>query len=155
METPVKLSVEEYMEREAQSEYKSEYHAGEIVAMAGASRNHNIVVVNLLKKLALCLEDKNCITLPSDMLLKLPVCEKYVYPDIVIVCGEEKYEKYKGIDVLLNPTIIIEVLSISTAHYDSHEKLECYLTLESLQEYWLVDSEKVSVKSYKRQSNND
>ncbi|MCS6795372.1 MAG: Uma2 family endonuclease [Raineya sp.] len=77
------------------------------------------------------------------------------FTDIVMVCGEEKYEKYKGIDVLLNPTIIIEVLSVSTAHYDSHEKLECYLTLESLQEYWLVDSEKVSVKSYKRQSNND
>ncbi|MFN3315639.1 MAG: Uma2 family endonuclease [Raineya sp.] len=150
-----KISVKEYLEQEAKAEYKSEYHAGEIKAMAGASRNHNVLVANLLKKIGLCLENKNCLVFPSDMLVKLPFCDKYVYPDLIIACGEEKYEKHHGLDVLLNPTIVIEVLSESTANYDSNEKMECYFTLESLQEYWLADSERISVKGYKRLPNND
>jgi Uma2 family endonuclease len=155
MSTLTKISPKEYLEQEAKNEYKSEYHAGEVVAMAGASRNHNVIVANLLKKLGLCLEDKSCLIFPSDMLVKLPSCEKYVYPDVIIVCQEERYEKQRGLDVLLNPTIIIEVLSETTAHYDSNEKMECYFTLDSLQEYWLVDSEKIAIRSYKRQSNDD
>ena len=155
METLVKISVEEYLEQEAKNEHKSEYHAGEVVAMAGAQENHNLIVANLLGELYLCLKHKDCKLYPSDMLVKLAICEKYAYPDIAIVCGERALDKHRGLDVLLNPTIIIEVLSESTAHYDSNEKMECYFTLESLQEYWLVDSEKVAIRSYKRQSNND
>ncbi|GAB4131455.1 MAG: Uma2 family endonuclease [Raineya sp.] len=155
METLVKISIEEYLEQEAKAQHKSEYHAGEVVAMAGASRNHNVIVINLIKLLILCIDEDSCSILANDMLVKLPACEKYVYPDVVIVCQEEKYEKHRGLDILLNPTIVIEVLSESTAHYDSNEKMECYFTLPSLQEYWLVDSEKVSIKSYKRQNNND
>jgi len=155
METLVKISPQEYFEQLAKSEVKLEYHAGEVVAMAGASENHNLIVVNLINELANCLKYKNCKVYPSDMLLKLPICEKYVFPDITIVCGEVQKEKHRGLDVLLNPTIIVEVLSASTVAYDSHEKMERYFTLESLQEYWLVDSESVSVKSYKRTTEND
>ena len=155
METLVKISVEEYLEQEAKNEHKSEYHAGEVVAMAGAQENHNLIVANLIMEVGICLKYKQCKLYPSDMLVKLAICEKFVYPDIVVVCGERLLEKHKGLDVLLNPTIIIEVLSESTAHYDSSEKMECYFTLDSLQEYWLVDSEKISIKSYKRQSNDD
>jgi len=155
METLVKISPQEYFEQLAKSEVKLEYHAGEIVAMAGASKNHNLLVANILGELYPCLKHKDCVLLPSDILIKLPVCEKYVFPDIAIVCKEAKYEKSRGLDVLLNPTIIIEVLSASTSAYDSNEKMECYFTLESLQEYWLVDSESVSVKSYKRNPEND
>ena len=155
METLVKISVEEYLEQEAKNEHKSEYHAGEVVAMAGASFLHNAIVANLITILNNCLKDENCFALPSDILVKLPICEKFVYPDIVVVCGERLLEKHKGLDALLNPTIIIEVFSESTAHYDSNEKMECYFTLDSLQEYWLVDSEKVAIRSYKRQSNED
>jgi len=155
METLVKISPQEYFEQLAKSEVKLEYHAGEIVAMAGASKNHNLLVANILGELYACFKYKNCVLLPSDILIKLAVCEKYVFPDVTIVCENAKYEKQKGLDVLLNPTIIIEVLSASTAAYDSHEKMECYFTLESLQEYWLVDSESVSVKSYKRTAEND
>jgi len=155
METLVKISPQEYFEQLAKSEVKLEYHAGEVVAMAGASENHNLIVVNLINELANCLKYKNCKVYPSDMLLKLPICEKYVYPDITIICSKVQKEKYRGLDVLLNPTIVIEVLSMSTAAKDSNEKMECYFILESLQEYWLVDSESVSVKSYKRNPEND
>jgi Uma2 family endonuclease len=155
METLVKISPQEYFEQLAKSEVKLEYHAGEVVAMAGASRNHNILVSNFIFELNNCLRYKKCSIFPSDMLVKLSKCKKYVFPDVTIVCEEEKYEKCKGLDVLLNPTIIIEVLSTSTSAYDSNEKMECYFTLESLQEYWLVDSESVSVKSYKRTTEND
>ena len=155
METLVKILPQEYFEQLAKSEVKLEYHAGEVVAMAGASENHNLIVVNLINELANCLKYKNCKVYPSDMLLKLPICEKYVYPDITIIYSKVQKEKYRGLDVLLNPTIVIEVLSESTAAKDSYEKMECYFTLESLQEYWLVDSESVSVKSYKRNPEND
>ncbi|MFN3317053.1 MAG: Uma2 family endonuclease, partial [Raineya sp.] len=128
MELLTKISVEEYLEQEAKAEHKSEYHAGETKAMAGASRNHNVLVANIITILNNCLKEKSCLVLPSDMLVKLPDCEKYVYPDLIIVCGEEKYEKHRGLDVLLNPTIVIEVLSESTANYDSNEKMECYFT---------------------------
>ncbi|PKQ70588.1 Uma2 family endonuclease [Raineya orbicola] len=155
METLVKISVEEYLEQEARNQHKSEYHAGEVIAMAGASLKHNVIVANVITILSNCTKEKNCIVLPSDILVKLSTCERYVYPDVVLVCGEQHLEIYKGIEVLLNPTIIIEVLSESTAHYDAHEKMECYFALESLKEYWLVDSEKVAIRGYKRQNEND
>ncbi|MFN3317052.1 MAG: Uma2 family endonuclease [Raineya sp.] len=155
MELLTKISVEEYLEQEAKAEYKSEYHAGETKAMAGAQENHNLIAANVLGELYVCLKPKGCKLYPSDMLVKLPICEKYVYPDVVVVCGERLLEKHHGLDVLLNPTIVIEVLSESTANYDSNEKMECYFTLESLQEYWLVDSERIAVKGYKRLPNND
>jgi Uma2 family endonuclease len=156
MEILTKISVEEYLEQEAKNPYKSEYHAGEVIAMAGATENHNLIQMNLYGELYMCLKYKEaCKLYPSDMLVKIPTCEKYVYPDFVIVCGERFLEKRKGLDVLLNPTIIIEVLSVSTAHYDAHEKMECYFTLESLKEYWLIDSEKIAIKGYKKQNEND
>ncbi|WP_448529524.1 Uma2 family endonuclease [Raineya sp.] len=155
METLTKISVEEYLEQEAKNHYKSEYHAGEVIAMAGASLTHNVIVANTITILNNCIKEKNCIVLPSDMLVKLSACEKYVYPDIVLLCGEQQIEKHKGLDVLLNPTVIVEVLSVSTAHYDAHEKMECYFTLESLKEYWLIDSEKIAIKGYKKQNEND
>jgi Uma2 family endonuclease len=157
MKIITKISVEEYLQNEAQAEVKSEYHNGEVVAMAGAQLSHNIVVSNLIRYLGNCLDGKNCLVLPSDMLLHLPDCEKFVYPDVMIVCGEVQLDKAKrqGLDVLLNPTVIIEVLSESTADYDRTEKLHCYLMLNSLQQYVLVDSEKVHISTYTRTTEND
>ena len=156
METLTKVSEDEYLLLESTATFKSEYYAGEIVAMAGAQRNHNIIVANLISALGTCLEDKKGVVYPSNMLLRLPECEKYVYPDITISCEEEEeVDVRKGLDVLLNPTILIEVTSKTTATYDKTEKLSCYLTLESLQEYWLIDSEKPEIMSYKRTLEND
>ncbi|TAE72470.1 MAG: Uma2 family endonuclease [Bacteroidetes bacterium] len=100
------ISEEEYLTREAKADFKSEYHQGEVLMMAGASLYHNRIVSNLIGELYTCLKNKKCEVLPSDMLLKLPACKKYVYPDITIVCEEIQLdeEKKQGLDVLLNPS---------------------------------------------------
>lgn len=153
MQTITKISVEEYFQQEVQAEYKSEYHNGEVVAMAGASKNHNIIVSNLLFLMNRCLWDKGCQVYPSDMLLKLEKCNKYVYPDMMIVCKDEQNEEHQGLGVLLNPVVIIEVLSPSISKYDQSEKMRCYLELESLVQYVMVDSESVNISSYRRDRN--
>jgi Uma2 family endonuclease len=157
MEILNKISVEEYLANEAQAPHKSEYHEGEVVAMAGAQLAHNLIVSNLIRHLGNCLADKECVVLPSDMLLKVPKCEKYVYPDVMIVCREIAIDeiKYTGLEVLLNPTVIIEVLSESTAAYDQSEKMRCYFTLPSLQQYVMVHSEKIDINTYTRTPEND
>lgn len=150
-----KVSVEEYLIQEQNAEYKSEYHDGKVVAMAGASRIHNIIVSNLLFLLKRCFWDTDCQVYPSDMLLHLDKCKRYVYPDVMIVCENEQTEKHQGLDVLLNPKIIIEVFSESTSSYDLNEKMKCYLELSSLEEYIMVDSESLSVFSYSRNNEYD
>lgn len=151
------ISPEEYLVQEAQATHKSEYHAGEIVAMAGAQTAHNRIVASISGELYICLKHGNCELFPSDMLLALPECEKFVYPDLMIVCEEPNIERHekRGLDVLHNPAVIIEVLSESTASYDRTEKMDCYLKLSSLKQYVLVDSERVSVKTYTRTPEND
>jgi Uma2 family endonuclease len=125
--------------------------------MAGAQLAHNQIVANLIGELFSCLKLKNCQVLASDMLLKLPECNKYVYPDITIVCETIQLDeaKQQGLDVLLNPTIIIEVLSESTSAYDQSEKMRCYFTLPSLKQYILVNSEKIDLTTYTRTPEND
>jgi Uma2 family endonuclease len=124
--------------------------------MAGAQLPHNRIVRNLVYYLSLCLEGSNCEVLANDMLLSLPKCEKYVYPDVMIVCGEPLLDdtRRQGLDVLLNPTVVIEVTSASTALFDRTEKMECYLLLASLTQYVLVDSEKLDVITYTRNAQN-
>ncbi len=153
------LSPEEeaYLVQESQAEYKSEYRAGEIVAMAGAQEPHNLIVSNLIFLLQQCLWKGKCRIYPGDMLIHIPDCQRYVYADVVIVCDEVKLaeERRKGIDVLLNPNIVIEVLSESTAVYDLTEKFECYKTIPDVRQYVLVDSERVSVDTFTRTPEDD
>ncbi|SFF28494.1 Uma2 family endonuclease [Thermoflexibacter ruber] len=156
MKTLTHISIDDYLLQESQAEYKSEYHAGEIVAMAGAREPHNAIVSNLIILLGQCLWKGKCRVYPSDLLISLPECEKFVYADVSIVCekvalGEQRY----GIDVLLNPTVVIEVLSESTELYDRVEKFACYKTLKSMQQYVLVDSRKVLIETFTRTAEND
>ena len=98
---------------------------------------------------------KDCIVLPSDILIEIPECQKFVYADTTVICGKVKLgERRHGIDVLQNPTIIIEVLSESTEHYDRGEKFLCYKTLESVKQYVLVSSEEVLAESFERTPDN-
>ena len=140
----------EYLEREATAEHKSEFYGGEIVAMAGAQEPHNAIVSNLSFLLNRCLWEKDCKVYISDQMLSLPECERYVYPDISVVCAPPKLEKHKGLDALLNPVLLVEVLSESTAQRDKSDKLDCYLSLDSLQEYALIDSREQQVSVYRR-----
>ncbi len=149
-----KVSEEEYLLLESQATFKSEYHAGEIVAMAGTQEDHHKIVSNIGGELYMHIKGSNCSVYYSDVLVKLEKCGRYVYPNVVVFCGAEK-EKRNEIDIFLNPWVIIEVLSESTARYDKKDKLECYLTLDSLREYWLFDSLKMHVISYKRVINDD
>jgi Uma2 family endonuclease len=151
------ISKEEYLDREAVAETKSEYHNGKIVAMAGAQEIHNRIVGNLIIRLGMCLLDKDCQVYPSDFLLYVPECDDYFYPDITVVCDnvEMAEEKRNGLDVLLNPKIVIEVSSKSTAKYDLSEKMQCYLKLASLQNYVIVSSESKLIIVYTRDKDGD
>lgn len=157
MQTLTKISPEEYLENEEKADVKSEYRAGEVLAMSGAQLAHNRIVSNLIYLLNQCLWDTDCEVFPSDMLLKLPECELFTYPDVMVACGEIQLDKDRrqGLDVLLNPSIVIEVLSKSTADYDRGEKMRCYLTLPSLQQYVLINSESFDVSTYLRNNENE
>ncbi len=151
MQTTTLVSHEEYFDLLAKSDVKLEYNGGEIVAMAGAQPIHNIVVANLILELGYCLKKSGCVIFPSDQLIKVEECDKYTFPDLVIVCQKPVYEKSPGgLDALLNPEIIIEVLSPSTESYDRLEKFDCYKTIPSFREYVLVSSSRKKVEVIKK-----
>ena len=137
------------MERKA--EYRSEYVDGEIVAMTGASRKHNLVVVNLTREISQQLKGRPCETYSTDMRVRVPSTRLYTYPDVVVVCDEPQLED-EEFDTLLNPTVIIEVLSESTELYDRGKKFSFYRTIESLAEYLLVAQDECRIEQYERQA---
>lgn len=156
METVSGVSQEEYFRLLAESDVKLEYHGGEIVAVAGAQPRHNLVSANLIFLLKLCSRKTNCLILSSDQIIAVPSCEKFVFPDIVIVCKKPSFSKNKqGLDGLTNPEIIIEVLSDSTEISDRNEKFDCYKTIESFREYVLVSTNKQKVEVYKKITQNE
>jgi Uma2 family endonuclease len=144
---------EEYLALERQAQCKSEYYAGEIFAMAGTSRWHNLIVTNVLRELSLQLKGRPCTTYPSDMRVKVSPTGLYTYPDVTVVCGEAQFEDNQQ-DTLLNPTLIVEVLSESTEAYDRGGKFAHYRKLASLMEYVLITQTKPHIEHYVRQSDN-
>lgn len=141
---------EEYLARERLAERKSEYRAGQIVAMSGASRAHNRITVNLSGALWQQLRSGPCEVYLADMRVRVRRTGLYTYPDVVVACGDIQFEDDQ-VDTLLNPVVVIEVLSPSTEAYDRGEKFEHYSRLDSLQEYILVAQDKVKVDRYMRQ----
>jgi Uma2 family endonuclease len=145
------LTPAEYLAMERQAETKSEYHDGEIVAMAGASREHNLIAMNTVRELSTQLRGRPCETYPSDMRVRIPARNISTYPDIVVVCGEPEFEDAE-VDTLLNPTVIIEVLSSSTERYDRGRKFAQYRTLPSLREYLLIAQDEHRIDYYRREA---
>lgn len=145
-----KLSTEEYLEIERRSEFKSEFWDGEMFAMAGASEAHNLVVLNIGAELRNQLKKRPCKAYLNDMRVRIPRSPSYKYPDVVIICGQPQFEDTQQ-DTLLNPTVIIEVLSPSTEAYDRGTKFKEYRKIESLQEYVLISQDKVWIERYVRQ----
>lgn len=143
------LTPEEYLAFERQAEYKNEYIDGEIVAMTGASRRHNIIGVNISGELRQQLKGRPCEAYISEMRVRIPE-RGYVYPDVVVVCGEPRLED-DYLDTLLNPTVIIEILSESTERYDRTKKFAFYRTIESLNEYVLVAQDEYRIEQYTKQ----
>ena len=143
------LTPEQYLARERKTDTKHEYHNGQIVAMSGASFAHNIITTNITTALNNELVGSDCIVVASDMCVRTSPDTSYFYPDVVVVCGEPQFED-NTFDVLLNPVLIVEVLSPSTADYDRGEKFEHYKQLISLQEYIIVSQDRVHIEHYLR-----
>src|SRR5689334_162006 len=111
------LSVQEYLRLERQAETKSEYLDGEMVAMTGGTLRHNRIITNVVRELSNQLHERTCEVFPNDLRVRIPSTNAYVYPDTTVVCGEPRVEDSYH-DTLLNPTLIVEVLSPSTEGYD-------------------------------------
>ncbi len=149
-----RMSVEEYLAFERQSEGKHEYLDGEVFAMTGASRQHNRISWNIVGALDPQLRDGGCEGFVGDMRLRIPDTGLYTYPDVVVVCGEPRFDDQKHLDTLLNPTLVIEVLSPSTEDYDRGRKFAHYRTLETLKMVLFVAQDRVHVEVFARQPDN-
>lgn len=148
------VTPEEYLAAERAAEFKSEYYQGEVFAMSGASNNHNLIVANLIIALGINFKGKNCVVYPSDMRLHIPVNGLYTYPNVLAVCGEIQFLDDKE-DTLLNPFLVIEVLSPSTADYDRGAKFMIYRSIPALQHYLLIDSRAHHVVKYFKNSDHN
>ncbi|WP_159468132.1 Uma2 family endonuclease [Dyadobacter sp. 3J3] len=139
----------EYLDIERGADYKSEYYKGEIFAMAGAGHNHNRIVENLSIEIGGFFKGKSCRTFSSDQRIHIPETGLYTYPDLLIVCEKNQYLDDKK-DTILNPTVIIEVLSESTEAYDRGQKFHFYRSITSLREYVLINSRSLAAEVFRK-----
>ncbi len=147
------MTPEAYLKFERASETKHEYFGGEVFAMSGASSNHSTISGNAFAALHLQLRSQSCRVYQNDMRVRTPSM-LYTYPDISVVCGEPRFDD-KAFDTLINPTLIIEVLSPSTERYDRGRKFQHYRTIETLQEYVLIAQDNPRIERYLRQPNDE
>ena len=149
------LTPEEYitLERKAIPDaetVRSEYINGEVINMSGASLAHNLITGNIFGQLYTRLRGGRCIVFANEMRVSIPTAKSYFYPDVGVICEEPRFED-DVFDTLLNPIVVIEVLSPSTEAYDRGEKFAHYRQLPSLQEYVLVAQDQIFVEHYRRQ----
>lgn len=144
------FSEQEYLQIEKQSTQRSEYANGQIYAMAGASRKHNKITVNIASSLHHQLKSKPCFVAASDMRVKVEASKFYTYPDIVVVCDENADSEQ---ETVTNPAFIAEVLSKTTESYDRGEKLSEYMRIVSLKEILLVAQDSEIFELYRRSDN--
>lgn len=147
------LTPEEYLAIERKAEYKSEYFNGEMFAMAGASERHALIVTNVVAELRGQLRHRPCTVYSTDLRVRVSPTGLYTYPDVIVVCGQAQFADDQK-DTLLNPTLIVEVLSESTKDYDRGGKFEHYRSLASLSEYVLIAQDKHHVEHFVRQPDN-
>ncbi len=142
-----KMTVEEYLDSENTSAEKHEYYNGEVFAMAGAGRRHNVIFRNVYGELAYRLKGKQCQPYGSDLRIHIPQNSLFTYPDISVICkeitGEEDNEPVTG------PVALVEILSPSTKSYDRGVKFKLYRDIPELKEYILIDSESVNVEAFR------
>jgi Uma2 family endonuclease len=149
-----RYTAKEYLAFERAAESKHEYYQGEIFAMTGASRAHNLITVNLATAFHVKLRGRGCEVYASDMRVKVNPTGLYTYPDVTVVCSKPQFED-DVFDTLVNPKLIIEVLSDSTELYDRGEKFAHYQTIDSLQEYVLVSQRDYRVEVFTRQETDE
>ena len=149
-QTPQPMTEADYLDFERVSESKHAYFAGEVFAMSGASEAHNLICTSTSFLLYGQLRGRSCKVYPGDMRVKVEVTGLYTYPDISVVCGEAQFSD-DHLDTLVNPTVIIEVLSPSTEGYDRGKKFQHYREITSLNEYVLISQDSPRIERYGRQ----
>jgi Uma2 family endonuclease len=144
----------EYLRLERQVEFKSEYFDGEMFAMAGGTRAHSLIAINLAAELRNRLKSTDCVTYNADLRIKVAATGLLTYPDISVVCGEQRFLDEEE-DTLLNPGVLIEVLSDSTEAYDRGKKFEHYRQIPTCREYLLVSQKEPRIEQFVRQPNGE
>ncbi len=144
-------SAEEYLEMERASQEKHELHHGTIITMTGASLKHNQIVRNLIGNIHPYLKGKSCSVFPSDLRTKILTKDSFTYPDVTIICGEPELMD-DHFDTLLNPSVIIEVLSPSTEKHDKGFKFFYYMQIPSLKEYIMISSTGINIHISRKQN---
>ena len=142
------ITPEEYLAAERRAKIKSEYIHGEVFAMSGASNAHNLITLDIATELNIQLRRRGCLVYSNDMRVRTKPTGSYFYPDVVVVCDKPRFED-NVFDTLLNPILIVEVLSPSTDAYDRGEKFAHYQELVSLREYILVSQDRMRVEHHR------
>lgn len=150
LQTQSRYGFEDYLAMEELSRERHEFVAGEVFAMTGASENHNLIVANLVMSLGTQMKGRPCRVYVADMKVRIDAADMAAYPDLTAVCGERRFYDQRR-NVLLNPTLIVEVLSPSTEAYDRGDKFACYRRLDSLRDYLLVAQDRTRIELYTRQ----
>jgi Uma2 family endonuclease len=143
------MTPEEYLARERQARFKSEFVDGRMLAMTGVTRLHGLIVSGLVREIDAYLLETPCEVFSSDMRVKISPSRDYVYPDVVVACDPQFEDGM--LDTLANPIVIMEVLSDSTEKYDRGEKFTMYRRIETLREYVLLSQKRVLVEHYIRE----
>jgi Uma2 family endonuclease len=148
-EAAQRLTEDEYLERERRGDAKHELVHGVVVAMAGASPRHNAIAGNLIGALKLRLRGRGCLVLPSDQRVHVEATGLFTYPDVTVVCERPRFHP-KDADTLINPKVLVEILSASTEAYDRGAKFAHYQSIGSLEEYVLVTQVGERVEHFRR-----
>ncbi len=149
IEQPQYITAAEYMEQELKALEKSEYFAGVVVAMSGASLNHNRISMDVGFSLMAQLKGTDCKSFAMDVRVYIP-SDHYFYPDVGVICGDPEIHKIAGGESIINPVVIVETLSLSTEYYDRSSKLIAYQLIPTLQHYLLVSQNAPQVEMYTR-----
>ncbi|WP_043939487.1 MULTISPECIES: Uma2 family endonuclease [Planktothrix] len=144
---PLLYSPEEYFKLEETAEFKHEYRDGDIIPMSGGTTNHNQIIVNLCAHLYFALRKQNYRVFTSDVRLWMAEHRLYTYPDLMVIKGDVIYHENRT-DTVLNPLVIIEILSESTGSYDRGDKFKYYRSIPEFQEYILIDQYQYSVEQF-------
>ncbi len=146
-------TLEEYFALELASNEKYEFWNGEVFCMSGASLAHNQIAINIGTEARMQLRERGCQVFPSDLRVKVPAYPPYRYPDLSALCGTPEIEKLGGLDMLVNPSLIIEVLSPSTEAFDRGDKFTYYKSINSFSEYLLIAQHRPHVSQFARREN--
>lgn len=141
-----RITVEDYLEGEKIGEIRHEYLDGEVYAMSGASKRHNLIAGNLMENLRLHLKGSDCKTFYNEVKLRMKSLNRFYYPDLVVVCGPDDEDDY----CITKPTIIVEVLSPTTALTDKREKWFAYQEIEGLKEYVMIEQDQERAEVYRK-----